>query len=1180
MTFPRARPALAALALFLLSSSAFLRAEDWPIARGASHEPVPYRYHASQWKTVPRDFLEEAPACTLYSGVSYLVEADGTVETITHEITRFNGRKGIEKLGEYRGISYDPSYETLTLNVARVLKADGRAAPIEAKHVQLRDVSTDYQVYDHSKQLVISFPNLEVGDAIEVEWTTRGKNPEYHGHFFTRYTFGDDRYPVVRDELRVRLPRERTLKYASVGGRLEPIIRDDGDTRTYFWKALHQRQLPHDDYLPSKETLRLQVACSTFASWDEVFRWKQRLRADCWNCTAEVRHIVQDVTRGLKTPIEKARALTYWVRRHIRYVSSGEKHDYTPHAPALVCANRYGDCKDQSQLLAVMLRHAEVPVALVTLGALDDGQILSEVPSPWGTHAILLVTIDGKEHWIDTTISLAAWDYLPRDDRERQVYVIDEKGLRLMRTPGITPRDNRIEQTTHLSIGADGSSRLERELRCVGAAALARRDDWMEVPAGERRRLMTAELQDANSRSRLRDLVIDQQALQDFDQPVRARIVYEIAGHFSGDPDREGSLTDSTLWGKLLSLNLDYDRRVPLELPAPFESIHRYVVQLPPGYRLESPPQNHTVRSQWGSFRLSVSTDPNLPRQLELEFRTRIEQSRVAPEDFEKYRRFHETIVRHYRVWLTLKPVHNLADATDLEALLALAPGDSTSAALLVRLYLQHGKMSDARRVLRRARAYHPDDLGLAELSVKAVEDAQEEEAAYRDLIRRFPEEVKYCVALGQALVDRARYAAAREVLRPIAQKGPLTWRGQAHYQLARCCMLEDRAGMALKHLESAGKVDAESVSSVAAWQLRGRVYTKLGRSHEAADAYRQALKIDPDSEESLAALVEIALADGQPREALDSLRRYTLAASKSAAGLCRAADFHLRLGRLDDAVELASRAREQKASPVAERILGSVYLQRGDHRRALPHLERADKDGPVLTGLIGAQLALGNLGEAERWVEEADKIKEPATDLARSCAVTRALLQRRAALRRALAAPPDRAEQWSAAIDAVVSAEHAQAIGRPAAQVETLLAPALADGTALGPAVALRGLLALEKGNLWKARADADRAVQLAPGEARGYYLRGRVRLERGENGALADLTRAAELTHWKDAAVLHWLATAMFRGGCINEALKMQQRAVKLRPGDAEMTEQLKEFEKAEQSSNSGSEGSIRPR
>ena len=182
----------------LLITRAAHGAETWPVKRGPSHEPVAYKYDAAEWKKLPKEFLEDFPACTLYNGLTYLVEADGTIEKISHEVTRFNGRKAVERLGEYRNITYDPAYETLTLNEARVFKADGKVVAIEPRHVHLRDVGTDYQVYDHEKQLVISFPTLEVGDTVEVKWTTRGSNPEHQGHFFTRYTFGDDRIPARR----------------------------------------------------------------------------------------------------------------------------------------------------------------------------------------------------------------------------------------------------------------------------------------------------------------------------------------------------------------------------------------------------------------------------------------------------------------------------------------------------------------------------------------------------------------------------------------------------------------------------------------------------------------------------------------------------------------------------------------------------------------------------------------------------------------------------------------------------------------------------------------------------------------------------------------------------------------------------------------------------------------------
>src|SRR6185369_12849624 len=97
----------------------------------------------------------------------------------------------------------------------------------------------------------------------------------------------------------------------------------------------------------------------------------------CWECTPQVRKVIDDVTRGKETQIDKAKALTYWVRRNVRYLSRGPAGlGYTPHLPHLVLDHLYGDCKDQAQLLAVMLREIGLPVWLVTLGTQDDGHVL------------------------------------------------------------------------------------------------------------------------------------------------------------------------------------------------------------------------------------------------------------------------------------------------------------------------------------------------------------------------------------------------------------------------------------------------------------------------------------------------------------------------------------------------------------------------------------------------------------------------------------------------------------------------------------------------------------------------------------------------------------------------------------------------------------------------------------
>ena len=1170
---PCRRPPFAfVFAVAFLGWSAILparAAETWPVPRGDSHEPKPFAYDAKLWKDVSKDFLDDASACMLYAGNSYLVDADGTIETITHEITRLNGRKAIEKLGEYRSISYTPAHQKLTLNTARIHKADGRTAEIEPRHLQMRDVATDYFVFDHDKNLIISFPSLEVGDVIEVKWTVRGKNPEHGGQFFTRYTFGDPSYPVVTDEFLVRIPKDTAFKFAAVTGNAEPTISDDGDRRIYAWKKTDNRQLPQDENMPSKEELRTTVACSTFPTWEAVGKWKHDLRAECWQCTVDIKKKVEEITKDLTDESAKARALTYWLRRNIRYVADGEVHDYTPHPPATVFANRFGDCKDTSQLLAVMLREAGIKVELATLGVYDDGQVLEAVPSPWGSHAILLATIDGKPHWIDTTASLAGWDFLPHDDRDRVCYLVSEKGdIRLIRTPALAADDNRFDQTTHVHIGSDGSTRCERDVTGVGSAAVAQRDAFLEVPNGERRRQVTSELQDANSRSRLVKLSMDEAALRDLGQPVQVGMTYEIASQFSGKNNLEGTVADSRVWSRFLAYNLDYDRKTPFVFYAPIESHHRYVVHLPPNYKLEALPEDKKVQSKWGSFSLKVHPVPaaQAGRVLDLEFNFRLDKVRVEPEDFDAFRSFHDEVSDHYRVWLTMKPAQDAADAALLEAVQQLVPDDALNAASLAQLYLRIRKDAEARRVLDRALAYNSDDGTLWELAVKAAADQATEEKAQRELCRLFPDDARHGLALGTILVLNGKQEQAREVLEPLAAKGVASNRAIAHEQLARSFFEEKKYDKALTHLTAAAKEDPDGVNSVRFHLLRGRIEEQMDHSKEAIAAFKEALIVDADNDEALQAMIRLSLKLDDKAAALEYLRRYSVAVGDDIGGLLRAADSYLHMHRFDEAFELASRVRERTFHEKTQRILGLVYMRRGEYAKAVAHLDKADADAVVVEGLLRCRVALADLREVPGLLEKVDKFNEAPEALLQEADRARKLVRRQRELTAALKIPAGKSANYRAALDAFVCAEQAQAEGQLPRKVEALLAITFAADVDFGPAYGLRGRLLMGHGKLSAALAAADKAIELTPHDADGYYVRGRVRLERQQLAALADLEKAAEHCGRKDAEVLHYLADALFQAGRREEAVKTQREALLLKPQDSEFKEQLAAFERAE--------------
>jgi tetratricopeptide (TPR) repeat protein len=206
----------------------------------------------------------------------------------------------------------------------------------------------------------------------------------------------------------------------------------------------------------------------------------------------------------------------------------------------------------------------------------------------------------------------------------------------------------------------------------------------------------------------------------------------------------------------------------------------------------------------------------------------------------------------------------------------------------------------------------------------------------------------------------------------------------------------------------------------------------------------------------------------------------------------------------------------------------------------------------------------VGELDQARLLAQRLDRVTKPTAELRQLGERVGKLVERCTALEKAFPAPAAKGGGWSRMVACFACAEQALSEGQPAERIEVLLDAALADGVNFGPAYGLRGHLLLEKGRLTQALADAERAILLSPDEMRGYYVRGRVRLERGTNGALADLERAAVLGKRKDASVLHWLATALFQASRCPEALATQREAVRLQPGASELADQLHRFER----------------
>ena len=413
-------------------------------------------------------------------------------------------------------------------------------------------------------------------------------------------------------------------------------------------------------------------------------------------------------------------------------------------------------------------------------------------------------------------------------------------------------------------------------------------------------------------------------------------------------PDREGSVTDSKVWGKLLAYNLDYDRKAPLEFvravrvarTATSSTCRRR-------YTLDSPPRDQTVRcSKWGTFTLKVKpTRDGRRAPVEFEFTLRLDKARVEPADFDEFRTFHEDVNRHYRVWLTLKPAQDLADAAAAGGGAGAGAGGcgqrgGAGAAVSTQRQGRCGAGDAAPRLV-----YSPDDLDLWKHAVKLAKTPADEEEAQRELVRRFPDEPKYVIDLAAILIGRGKQEEARKLLEPLSRVGPLATRAQAHYQLARSYYRRDELKEALSQLDSAAKADAETVNTVRAQHAARPGSRRTERTGAGQAGVRASPAGGPRGDGSAGFAGTFVAGHGQEVGSADYLRRYVLAVGAEPAGTLIAAEWYRKLGDDAAALDLAGRVKDERFLGRAERTIGLVHLRRGELPEAAEHLARADAE-------------------------------------------------------------------------------------------------------------------------------------------------------------------------------------------------------------------------------------------
>lgn len=544
--------------------------------------------------------------------------------------------------------SYSSDGEQIEIEYVRVRKPDGTI--VETPKSSVMDVATQVAMmaptYSDLRQKQVPVKALGVGDVLEYSVRSSRHKPEVPGQFWYEQAFIGNAV-VLNQSLEIRVPKNKYVQVSS--SNLKSEIRDEGDERVYVWRYAQLRPSKPEDKKKQgpQEDEPLKIRVTTFKNWAEVGDWWGALAAAQATVTPAIQAKATDLTAGLSTDTDKAKAIYAYVATKFRYISiSFGAGRYRPHSADEVLANQYGDCKDKHTLLATLLKAAGIQAwpALIGAGIKFD----SSFPSPAQfNHVITVLPRDGKYVWLDTTAEVAPFGFLGQVIRDEQALVIPSSGAPvLMKTPVNPPFAASETVYVESSLSSDGTLTGHFDFRMRGG------DDAVAMRAGFHQLAPTQWPVFVQGMSYALGYGgdvsgVNAEGLDELDKPL----------HYSYDYTRKNfsDWTEHKIQPALPPLIFGPGDEAekpqePFWTGAPGETVYRASVRLPKGFSVALP-HDAALTSDFADYAAHYSVKDGV---LFAERKMIVKKPKVAVEQWEEYRKFYKGVRSDQDQFLTL----------------------------------------------------------------------------------------------------------------------------------------------------------------------------------------------------------------------------------------------------------------------------------------------------------------------------------------------------------------------------------------------------------------------------------------------------------------------------------------------------------------------------------------------
>ncbi|UUC46679.1 DUF3857 domain-containing protein [Flavobacterium cerinum] len=522
------------------------------------------------------------------------------------------------------------------------------------------DVFLDNIFHSDYKKKTIHFVNVQDNSLLNLKYKKEYFEPKLLDGFYFQNTM-----EVESAKLTIKCPKSVEIGYSLFGYDRDKIVFnkvEEGDAIIYTWEmknipAFEREEdmpgtsyvVPHIVYYINNFTIN-GAKQQMLGNTDNLYSWYRSLVKDINKSNqSEVKAKAEELTKGITSDYDKAKAIFNWVQENLHYVAyENGMGGFVPRDAALVFTRKYGDCKDMANITNEMLRYAGLKSHLTWIGTRQRNYTYKELPSPLvDNHMITCLELNGKKYFLDATGKYSQFP-MPTDmiqGKEALIGLGDSYVIE--KIPVVAKNDNRINVNADLKITDNTiTGKIKADFNGFNKMRLA---GLLGNHYQKENEIWKYSLVATNTKA---EIEIVNTSIKPYDlTPAQAE--YNLKLDNWGKNIDGKLIVKPILFFPLKNALIDVDKRkYPIEND--FEQLYAitYNIEIPEGYQVEYLPKNNKQENELLGFEISYTQQKN---RLIIKQEVYSNVLLVEKENFRKWNDIVNQLINQYNQSIILK---------------------------------------------------------------------------------------------------------------------------------------------------------------------------------------------------------------------------------------------------------------------------------------------------------------------------------------------------------------------------------------------------------------------------------------------------------------------------------------------------------------------------------------------